>query len=397
MGKLLNNKMPFSFSIFDDGEKKTSGFKLKIMQNQVQFFVRKDKKWEPVLADVNSRVEDEFDVTVKSAAGLDPEPACHYWFSVDSHNRLLRYGKGEVRKNTMLAELHYRKPEHGKQDPFAWMSKVGSIYYTHDEEKLPEKNTFIPVKLFRDPVTADAAMYILPVNEITMEDMARNKATVAANLTPTCQQLYSNVSGARFELNTPDFTDFANAIEASIASPLGWCNQELKRKATEFGGEPNPDMTYLRITMGVNQGDSPGVPFVMEIWPPGHYSPVHNHAGANAVIRVLHGEITVNLYSMLSPYHLNPFMVAKFGKGDVTWISPQLNQTHQLRNTNVTGPTCITIQCYMYGEGNKEHYSYFDYLNNAGQVEQFDPNSDCDFLAFKEKMREEWIRLFNTK
>jgi predicted metal-dependent enzyme (double-stranded beta helix superfamily) len=177
---------------------------------------------------------------------------------------------------------------------------------------------------------------------------------------------------------------------------LGWCNKILKEKANEFG-QPNPDMTYLRITMGVNQGDSPGVPFVMEIWPPGHYSPVHNHAGANAVIRVLHGEITVNLYPMLSKYHLQPFGVAKFGKDDVTWISPDLNQTHQLRNTNVAGPTCITIQCYMYGEGNTQHYSYFDYLNSQGQEEQFDPNSDMDYLPFKELMKREWITMYNYK
>jgi predicted metal-dependent enzyme (double-stranded beta helix superfamily) len=221
------------------------------------------------------------------------------------------------------------------------------------------------------------------VDAITMDDMAYNRATVAANLTDTCQKLYNNVAGAKFQPNTPDFLNFTEAIEASIASPLGWCNKILKEKANEFG-QPNPNMTYLRIAMGVNQGDSPGVPFVMEIWPPGHYSSVHNHAGANAVIRVLHGKITVNLYQMLSKYHLEPFDVAKFGKDDVTWISPDLNQTHQLRNANVADPTYITIQCYMYGEGDTQHYSYFDYLNAQGQEEQFDPNSDMDYLPFKE-------------
>jgi hypothetical protein len=207
------------------------------------------------------------------------------------------------------------------------------------------------------------------------------------------------VAGAKFKLDTPDFPHFSDAIEASIASPQGWCNKILKKKASElqFGGKgPNPDMTYLRITMGINQGDSPGVPFVMEIWPPGHYSPVHNHAGANAIIRVLHGEITVNLYPMLSKSHLQPIGVAKFGKDNVTWISPDLNQTHQLRNTNVAGPTCITIQCYMYEEGDTEHYNYFDYLGDEGEKGHFVPDSDMDYLSFKEQMKREWITLFNN-
>ncbi|MCC6371032.1 MAG: cysteine dioxygenase family protein [Bacteroidia bacterium] len=404
LGKLLNNQRSFSFSVYDNDDKKTNGFKLKITANAAgkvstaQFYCRINGKWELVRNDVESTTKDDFDVFVKTGSGLDPDIKCHYWFSLDSHNRLLRYGKGEVRKSTLLAELHYKAPHENQDDPFEWVSKISSIFYTHDDEKNPDinKNSFIPVKLYRDPLTVDPAMYVVPTDSLTMDDIARNRATVVANLTPTCQQLYNNVAGAKFELNTPDFPHFTDAIEASIASPQGWCYKTLKSKSTEFGGEPNPDQTYLRITMGVNQGDSPGVPFVMEIWPPGHYSPVHNHANANAVIRVLHGEITVNLYPMLSLYHLTPFAVAKFAKGDVTWISPDLNQTHQLRNANIAGPTCITIQCYMYGEGNTEHYDYFDYLESNGQTRNFTPNSDCDFLGFKEKMKQEWLSNYGS-
>lgn len=410
VGKITDNKLPFSFFVFENDNELGRGFMLEIKANgekpgAANFYYRdhpvekEGQGWELVKNDVSMEMPDEFAVFVKSGAGLDLDPNCRYWFSLDSHNRLLRYGKGEVRKNTLLAELHYEAPKEKEDDRFAWMAKVGEIAFTGDDvaDIQSKENHFIPVKLFRDPLTVDPAMYVVHADAITMDDIARNKATVVANLTPTCQQLYQNVAGHKFELNTPDFPNFTEAIEASIASPQGWCYQELMRKSTEFGGEPNPDETYLRITMGINGGDSPGVPFVMEIWPPGHYSPVHNHAGANAVIRVLHGEITVNMYPMLSKFHMNPFMVAKFGKGDVTWISPELNQTHQLHNTNVNGPTCITIQCYMYSDDNTEHYDYFDYLNTSGQIDQFKPNSDCDFLGFKEKMRKEWISLFNTK
>lgn len=381
--RFTEKKQPFAFVIQDDAKK--NGFRLSVEKEGAVFYEQKAGNWEVSKS-----------AMIKSGGGLDRDDSCSYWFSVDSHNCILRYGKGEVRKNTMLAELRFDTPPEGynalKNEPpyaYAWVSRIVSIY--NEPAKIDVSGT-----IYRDPVIVDPAMYVVANDRITMDQVARNSATVSANLTATCQQLYATVSGANFMLDTPDFPDFTKAIEASIASPNGWCSKKLLEKANEFGSQPNPDETYLRITMGLNQGDSPGIPYVMEIWPPGHYSPIHNHGGANAIIRVLHGEITVNMYPMLSDYHQIPFMVAKFGKDDVTWISPELNQTHQLRNANVTGPTCITIQCYTYGEGNTTHYDYFDYIGQNGQIAQFTPNTDMDFLAFKEKMREEWLTMFNT-
>lgn len=373
------NEEPFAFLIQDDNKK--NSFKLSVEQGKVAFSEQKSGLWESI---------DSRQAFVEDSSGIDPDSHCIYWFSVDSHNCILRYGKGEVRKNTVLAELNFPKPpekynakENNPPYPYRWVSKITAIY--HEPIKAAT-----PVKIYRDPVIVDPAMVVVDSSAITMEQVAANSATVAANLTKTCQQLYATVSGANFVLDTPDFPDFSEAIEASIANPEGWCYKTLANKATEFGGKPNPEETYLRITMGLNQGDSPGIPYVMEIWPPAHYSPVHNHGGANAIIRVLHGEITVKLFPMLSDFHRVPFMERKFLKDDVTWISPELNQTHQLHNANFSGPTCITIQCYMYGEGDKTHYDYFDYIGETGQIEQFTPNSDMDFLRFKETMRAEW-------
>jgi hypothetical protein len=94
------------------------------------------------------------------------------------------------------------------------------------------------------------------------------------------------------------------------------------------------------------------------------------------------------LYPYLSKETV-PFLGADFVKEDVMWISPTLNQTHQLKNT--TGSTCVTIQCYMYDETDDKHYDYFDYLDEKGVVQQYEPDSDMDFVAFKELMLEEWV------
>ena len=92
---------------------------------------------------------------------------------------------------------------------------------------------------------------------------------VPANLTPECQRLYGNVAGANIKLDTEDFPEFSKAIERSVNTDGLICNTLLHKKAGEFGKE-NYQTTYLRITMGVDLGNSPGAPYVLEIWPAGH-------------------------------------------------------------------------------------------------------------------------------
>jgi hypothetical protein len=207
----------------------------------------------------------------------------------------------------------------------------------------------------------------------------------SANLSITSQKLYNCISGKSFNLATPDFPDFVRAIEYSIATPGRWCYERLKQKASEFGTY-EPLKTYLRITLGENNGESPGVPYVMEIWPPAHYSPIHNHGGSSAVIRVLNGAINVRLFPFLGSAHA--FGTAVFKKEDVTWISPALNQVHQLMNHGSS--TCITIQCYMYETADTKHYDYFDYLDSDKAVQKFEPDSDMGFISFKAMMKAEW-------
>ena len=38
-----------------------------------------------------------------------------------------------------------------------------------------------------------------------------------------------------------------------------------------------------------------------------------------------------------------------------------------------------------------DHYDYFDYIGEDGKTLKFEPDSDMDFVLFKEKMKEEWI------
>jgi hypothetical protein len=131
----------------------------------------------------------------------------------------------------------------------------------------------------------DLSPYVISNQNISLLDLERGVYTTPANLPAACQTLYGNVAGPDITLDTPQFPDFSKAIQRSVSTEglLGY--KLLKAKSSEFGHEDFLG-TYLRITLGYNLGDSPGVPYVLEIWPINHYSPIHDHGDANAVIKV---------------------------------------------------------------------------------------------------------------
>ena len=88
---------------------------------------------------------------------------------------------------------------------------------------------------------------------------------------------------------------------------------------------------------------------------------------------------------------LKQFQVAM---GDVTWISPNWYQTHQLWNE--TEDFCATIQCYKYGEEDDIMHPCFNYLSNWSTIEEFLPNSDFQFIEFREAILKEYEE-YNTK
>jgi len=312
---------------------------------------------------------------------LDIDESAIYWFSIDGLSNTIKYGVGEVRESLTLIELKFDESwlSNEPETLESWLLNVDTLCISEGLE---------PIELYKDPIVYDPSLKIISADQVSIEDIARNNYVTPSDLTPGCQKLYNNISGANFSLNTSDFPDFVDAIEHSIRTEGLWCHEKLLSKSKEFG-EESLEETYLRITLGANQGESPGIPYVVEIWPPGHYSPIHDHGGANAIIRVLHGEINVNLYPMLSSLHTDPFMSDIFRKDDITWISPRYNQFHKLENTNRSGPSCITIQCYLYGDKDTTHYRYFDYLNEK-EINLFTPNSDADYITFKSIIREEW-------
>lgn len=324
---------------------------------------------------------------INNTRGFTQSHGAFYWISLDSQNQTIYVGIGEARLETVIYKyvLDFNNQDDYENNKLFLESLIKVKYNQSVVQKL---------RLLKNPIVNNVPLIVKNTEELTMEDIASNKYLPKAHLNIISQQLYDCISGSKFVLNDDDFPEFTEAIEYSIKTEGCWCYNKLKEKSTEFNkDEPNINETYLRITLGRNSGESPGIPYVMEIWPVGHYSPIHSHADANAIIRVLHGSINVKLYPYLcnDKIGVNNFAETNFFLNDITWISPTLNQIHQLKNLETNSDTCITIQCYMYRNNKIKHYDYFDYIDSDGNKQQYEPDSDMDFIKFKLKMREEWM------
>lgn len=303
---------------------------------------------------------------------LDPAATGRpYWLSLDSNNGRIRYGKGEMLRELMLFE-------------YGWADGDSPLKrFARDLARVRVEGAQVDhLRILDMPVNLSPSPHIIAAAEVTMELIAANSASVIDDLPAACRRLYANVSGPGMNLAPKDFPEFAQAIQYSIATPGALCHEKLREKDPEFG--------YLRVTLDTNMGDSPGQPYVLEIWPAGNGSPIHDHGRACAVIKVLHGQIQVSWFSALSPAIGQPWGSTVAHAGEVTFLTPDYYQIHRLFNPSPKGGSfCATIQCYRYPDDDLRHDEYFDYIED-GHVKQFLPDSDWTYLAFKEAIRQEW-------
>lgn len=324
--------------------------------------------------------------SINTAPFLNMDREITYWFSLDKCNNLLRFGKGEMIAE--LCELEFDFSHLRANDEFDWLSSLDC--FSIAGEFVNAELRRIKTIYRRLPVTTSAPPIIIEQDQINLCLIDNNEATVVNNLSAECGQLYNNVAGRNLSLNTTDFTDFSDAINWSIVTEGAICNARLKEKSANLSAE-RKKQCYLRVTIGENLGDSPGAPYVLEIWPGQHYSPVHRHAECNAIIKVLHGSLSCRWFRSLHTDETVPYQQAVVSAGQVTWLDPGQFQTHQLYNHNIEGNMCATIQCYKYSQSDLQHYEYFDYINEETQkVCQFVPNADWRYGDFKALIREEW-------
>lgn len=221
-------------------------------------------------------------------------------------------------------------------------------------------------------------MIIISPNEYSPTCPVNNYGILAALLPDPLLNLYNGI--INFTLRDDTFPNLIETIERSIRNPNGWCYRKLREKINEFG-KSRIESTYLSLS--VNRSS------LIKIWPPGHYSPIHHHQDAYSVIRILHGKILIKYFPTLSLHlHPNSPMEQLFEKDSVTWMMPKLNQTHQIKNPDMYGSCCITIESFQYETDAQALSECFRYITHDNRrIENHQCTPDDTYQAFKRTMQ----------
>ena len=381
----VKRSQPFAIRIQPDYPEDNKGYvEVRIGSNEAHFWGRKP--------DAEAKIEPLGEGNPTGA--LEPDRKVSYWFSFNRNGRFLKYGKGYIMEETTHLKQDFGAPKEKPEDDKWWfifrpdtpkqVMILTSVLASYDSKSLVDMEKL--VGFYPYPLTTNWPPLVIDSSKSTLDNLAGNHFIQSASLPEACRELYENVAAGDVSLDVPD-TDpkLTDAIKYSINTEGKILHKKLEEKSEKEG------MGYLRVTVGHDRGASPGVPYVLEIWPKGSESPIHNHGNAYAVIKVLYGEINITVYNKTwkdasTQEKLNSF-VAK--KGDVTWLSPNWYQTHKL--SNLSSEFCATIQCYKYGSEDYLNWPYFDYLDGKEEgVHEFYPDSDFDFLEMRKDLLQEY-------
>lgn len=173
---------------------------------------------------------------------------------------------------------------------------------------------------------------------------------------PKIESLYCDAKAFRLK------KEVSEAIHYSCSTPGKTLNQFLIDKKK----------SYIRVPVASesNAGNQPGQRLVIEIWPAGNSSSIHNHGNCVAIIKVLVGIIKIDLYNSFEISNNQtpsneplPIKSVDLKVDDITWMTPFFHQTHKL--TNKGNSTAITIQAYAHTDANTDGTKgeYFEYLD----------------------------------
>ena len=221
----------------------------------------------------------------------------------------------------------------------------------------------------------------------TMIDIDSRNLVIPEDLPEEGRRLFKRIENLG---NSDIDKKLIDAINFSLYTKDCLLYERLKEK--KFNSK-DPNMTYLRVPFGYDVGapGQPGQPIVLEIWPKGHYSPVHNHGDSVAVIKLLSGTLRSEWYNPLSDnYNEIPKVIksAILHKNDLTWMTPCYYQTHKLISID-KDKAAVSIQGYAHIHSSNPYEKYKDFFNfilpTSPKLIEFYPNRDFIF-DFKEFM-----------
>jgi len=355
------------------------------------------------------KLKDDTEVTtIKSSTDathlIDQEILTTYWLSfsttywespatsdgkrVKKYIPDLRYGKGyAMEKTTLMSEMLKRIKYLGADPLFTF--KTEKYVTVYQDTVVSPLNVEPNVYLSNIPLTVDPSPVAIDSATASMMDIDMGH-TLSTMLPEKARTLFDTVKN--FELDDI----IVNAIRFSLETPNMTLNNIFVQKANDPDGFGEEEV-YIRITVGKDSKIGPGVPFVLELWPSQKSSPIHDHGNSYAVIKVLHGQINIDIHNKLiypeSTPESTPALLQTFAatKGQFTWMDKNWFQCHRLKN--VTDDFCATIQCYLYGDSDRVHWPGFDFINEqSDDIEIFHPESDMDYAVMLSKILPEYYQ-----
>ena len=336
--------------------------------------------------------------------GIETQKTASYWFSVDRDGFMIRYGKGYIMLQTTCGTIdftdkRYQDKLEKVQTTFCNPEKplylmVFSIGMKSSHNPLIESELMFQFKKY--PLTGNRSPVIKDSSKVTMFDLDRGEFTFSDDLPLACRELYNIIKGLDLEFPENPAMKLSDAMRFSLDTEGKFLNQILESKKGEFG---DPSEVYIRVTLGRDLRTGPGIPFVLEIWPTGCRSPIHNHGSACAIIKVLFGQIQISIYNKATnpPTEMDPLFKFDAKQGDATWMDDNWFQAHELKNT--TNDFCATIQSYRYQVDDAIRWPGFDYIREGKVCEQdtFIPNSDATFIQMRQTVLQEYTDYLSGK
>lgn len=290
----------------------------------------------------------------------------YIWISIEGHmedekfnmSYFIKVGYGYVMQNNLLFSFVPSNPEAKK-----FVKEIEFIDIDRDVLISDYVSFICFTSFFRD---RNPALVV----RANLHDLNRG-FIVPANLPNEGQALYNTIKDVNIE---PEVID---AINYSLDNEGCELYNKLNSKSTF--SKKNTKSSYIRVSLNSKLFSSPGLPFVLEIWPKGHSSPIHNHGDSVAVIKVLKGSLLSKFYNPLpNMSYYEPELIREdyLHETNFTWMTPDFYQTHLLLNYRDDSAT-ITFQSYSHLEDSDDSDEKFNYIvPESPELKYFYPKSD---------------------
>jgi len=343
-------------------DEKISKFELRLtdgVENTVRFYLDKDNislRYQDFTWNSKGAFEEEFSKQAMSYLCIEQDKLNsdqRFWVAIDNSRNSIKCGFGEICDATTLHKISVEPTK---------LKNIKAIKYNGEDfqgNDIPQtKKRLIITGLKKGgPIVVDNGVLSTNVNEIK-----------EVNLPLPVIEVKKEMDAVQNEIEKTYGLDIWDKIQESLDHGLLREIVEEKKKYLQvYGGSVQPNQVYVRVGFGDNYQEGPGHRMVIELWPAGHESPIHQHSSSYSYIKIIKGELVNKNYPILSDCPIGNTTIAEniFREGDKTWLSPDQNQVHKIENHTEKG--VISFHGYKYGEeGSQPLDGVFDFIDKEG-------------------------------